>query len=806
MLISLNWINEFVDIHDLDPHALAERITMASAEVEHVTVFGQEIEGIVVGRVVEWRKHPDSKKLSLPKVDIGGEIVESVCGAPNCREGLLTVFCKAGGRIRGVGTVQARKVGGYPSNGVCCSPAECGLGDTHEQIVELPETFRPGDDIKTLAGIDDVVLEIDNKSLTHRPDLWGHYGFAREIAALVGRPLKPLPHLSPDTLKGRSTRRVPVTVEDADGCPRYSCLRFDNLRPLPSPLWMQVRLYHCGLRAISLAVDLTNYLLLELGQPMHAFDAEKIQSIRVASLREPIRFTTLDGIERTVPPNTVLICDGEQPIALAGIMGGLNSEVSENTTSVVLESANFNPYRIRRASIEIGHRTDSSLRFEKSLDPAMTVQAIGRFALLLREIDPGVTIGSELEDVDFTQKAPVELCVTAREIDRAVGEHVPAERVVDILRRLSFDVQQDGDVFRVVVPTFRATKDVTIAADVVEEVARVYGYDRVPATAPRVRLERYRFNYQRQLERRAKRTLAQRFGLLEAHTYPWVYDPWLKRLGEREPGDTLAGQPVMRLSNAPAPETARLRPSLVPNLLALIERNQQWADRLGFFEIGSVFVACEDGCAETTALGIVLADRLAREGHDGMFFQLKGLIEWLFRVLRNTTPTFLPFNNDTLPSPWVHPCKGCWITLADTSLGHFGSIQPEHLPEFARGTRLALCEINFGALAAIPEQRVTAAPIPRFPLVDLDFSFLVDETVRFADVERTIARLNHPLFRSSRLVDVYSGETLPPGKKSFAVRVIIGADDRTLKSKEIDEFNARMIACLEAAGYVVRTG
>lgn len=806
MLISLNWINDFVDIRDLSAEEVARRITMASAEVEGIVRHGEELEGIVAGRIVAWQKHPESKKLSLAKVDIGGEIVESVCGAPNCREGLLTAFCKAGGKVAGVGTVEARRVGGQPSNGVCCSPYECGLGDDRGAIVELPETFCPGDDLLVLAGVRDAVIEIDNKSLTHRPDLWGHYGFAREIAAILRRPLKALPAWPVERLRGQHPRRVEVRVEDREGCPRYSCLRFDGLAGgAVSPLWMQTRLLHCGLRAINLAVDLTNYILLELGQPTHAFDADKIETIRVASTTEVIRFVTLDGVERSVPPGVLMIYDRDTPVALAGVMGGGNSEVGPATTSVLLESANFNAYRVRRATVELGHRTDSSARFEKSLDPALTVQAIGRFAHLLSQCCPQAVIGSELADVDHSAKEPPVIRVSGRALRRAIGAEIDAETIESILSALCFDVRRQGDEFSVGVPSFRATRDVSIPADLVEEVARIYGYDNIAPRPPAIQLEPYRFNPHRQLERQAKRLLAQRFSLLELHAYPWHDDHWLAKLGETEV-DAVAGVRAVRLVNPPAPEYARLRTSLIPGLLAAAAHNQPWREEIGLFELASVFAATPAGeCQERKALAAVLTDRRATQGHDAWYFRLKGMVEWLVWALKQRAPEFVPFEPDAPAAPWSHPRKGCWIELDGARLGHFALLRPDLFRLYPKGARVALMELDFDRLADAAAGRATYAPIPRFPLVELDFSLLLDEKVRYREVIARMETFEDPLLRGVHLIDAYSGERLPAGKKSLTFRMVIGSDEGTLTSKEIAGFSARLIARLEQCGWQVRT-
>lgn len=372
MFVSINWIKEYVDLEGLDVKKLIDNFTLATAEVEEVYVKGAEIKNVVVGEILSVEPHPQSQKLHLLKVDAGSKVADIVCGAPNVREGMKVALALAPAHVPGA-EITETAIAGFKSEGMCCSGKELGISDDHSGILELKTSAANGTDIKDIYPIDDIVFEVDNKSLTNRPDLWGHYGIAREFAALTGRELKPL-ELGDLSYDGDYT--VPVSIGREDLVYRYTALKMDNITVSESPLDMQIRLYYCGMRAINLLADVTNYIMLEVGQPTHAFNAAMIDSIRVDTPEEPMKFTTLDGIERDIDEETLMIYNNDTPVAIAGIMGGLDSEIVEDTGAVVLESACFDGVSVRKSSSRLAHRTDSSARYEKMLDPELTMVSI----------------------------------------------------------------------------------------------------------------------------------------------------------------------------------------------------------------------------------------------------------------------------------------------------------------------------------------------------------------------------------------------------------------------------------------------
>ena len=517
MLVSINWIKDYVDLDGCDIKELINKFTLATAEVEDIYYMGRDVQNVVVGEIKTLENHPESKKLHLLTVDIGDKTVNCVCGAPNVRVGQKVAFATAGGRVV-AGEIGKATVAGYESEGMCCSEKELGISDENSGIMELDPSYKNGTDIKELFPIDDIVFEVDNKSLTNRPDLWGHYGIAREFAALTGRELKPLDLADLDS---DSENVVPVTIGDTEHVFRYSCLRMANITKHVSPMEIRIRLFYCGMRPINLLADLTNYIMLEIGQPTHAFDATKIDHIKVDMPKEDIDFTTLDGTTRKADTNTLLIYNHDEPVAIAGIMGGLDSEIVGDTSSVVLESANFDGICVRKSSSRLGLRTDASARYEKMLDPELTLVAIKRFVKLVKDIDSDAVIDSKLTD-EYAKKYPqITLTFDKAYVDRYTGIEISNERIIHTLTLLGFGVDEKDGVFTVTVPSWRATKDVTIKADIIEEITRIYGYDNFEITTTRSPLKPVHSAPERLVGDEIKDILVKKYSMHEVHSYIW---------------------------------------------------------------------------------------------------------------------------------------------------------------------------------------------------------------------------------------------------------------------------------------------
>jgi len=480
MIISLNWIKEYVNLDGIEVDELVKRFGLSTAEIEGVEHRGDDIENVVVAEILSVENHPESKKLHILKVNDGsGEPVQVVCGAPNVRVGLKTYFARVGGNVRGL-KIKPAKLAGVDSFGMCCGGNELGIESDESGIVELDSSLPVGKSIKEILPVDDYLIEIDNKSLTNRPDLWGHYGIAREFSAIFKRELKPLK--TEDLSKYSSLQPINVKVETPN-CFRYSAITVENVLTHKSPDIMKLRLNYCGMRDINLLADMTNYLMLEMGQPMHAFDNDIVKGITVIETDKEINMQTLEGENHEIQKDSLVICDDERvPVAIAGIKGGLKSGISENTTKLLLESACFDCVAIRKTSRKIGLITDASLRYEKSLDPEMCVTAIERLVYLLKQAEPKINVTSSLTDVYNYHYPKHEILIDTDFLSRRGGVQISTEDAVDTLTRLGFNVEILDFVqgkLRVEVPSFRGTKDVSIKEDLVEEIFRMYGYDNI---------------------------------------------------------------------------------------------------------------------------------------------------------------------------------------------------------------------------------------------------------------------------------------------------------------------------------------
>ncbi len=631
MFLSMNWISDFVDLSGLDKLDLIHKFSLSTAEVENDIFFkGSAVSGVVVAEIKSVEDHPNSKKLHLLKVDAGeAELTDVVCGAPNVRVGMKTAFAKVGAKIGEI-TIEPRPLAGYMSCGMCCSEHEIGISDDHSGIMEITDDVPNGTDLKDIYEIDDIVFEVDNKSLTNRPDLWGHYGIAREFAALAGRPLKPLD--VEDLSVYDDMQKVDLKIEDPL-CYRYSCLQVENITRSVSPVNMRIRLYYCGMRAINFLADLTNYLMLEMGQPMHAFDSRKVGAIRIKRFDKPFVFKTLDGVDRNVDENTLMICNGDIPVAIAGIMGGLDSEIVEDTTTLTLESATFDAASIRKSTVRLAHRTDASMRYEKSLDPELTVPAIARFLNLLKKYDNGVKVVSALTDEYAFRYDTVELSFTKSFVDRYTGIEIGNDTIVKTLQSLGFKVKLDGDTFDVVVPSWRATKDVTMNADIIEEITRIYGYDNFEIHTTRSPLYPVRMDEVKRNEEKIKDILVKRYSLHELHSYVWAYYDELKDLG-------IEVEDNIKLANATNPNIETIRNSMIPTQLCQVKTNVGYSPEFGIFEIGRVVTGMtEDNlCVEKKMLAITLYSK-TQEVKD-LYFKLRDILAVITSDVKHKLPDF----------------------------------------------------------------------------------------------------------------------------------------------------------------------
>ena len=788
MFLSMNWISDFVDLSGLDKLELIHKFSLSTAEVENDIFFkGADISGIVVAEIKSVENHPDSKKLHLLKVDAGdGELTDVVCGAPNVRVGMKTAFAKVGAQIGEI-TIAPRKLAGFTSNGMCCGEAEIGISDDNSGIMEITDDLPNGTDLKSVYEIDDIVFEVDNKSLTNRPDLWGHYGIAREFAALAGRPLKPLD--TEDLSVYEKLAKVDLKIEDPL-CYRYSCLQVENIKRSVSPVNMRIRLYYCGMRAINFLADLTNYLMLEMGQPMHAFDSRKVGKIRIKRFDKPFVFQTLDGVERNVDENTLMICNDNTPVAIAGIMGGLDSEIVDDTTTLTLESATFDAASIRKSTVRLAHRTDASMRYEKSLDPEMTDVAIARFLNLLKKYDNGAEVVSALTDEYAFRYDTVELNFTKAFVDRYTGIKIDNDTIVKTLQSLGFTVSLNGDAFDVTVPSWRATKDVTMNADIIEEITRIYGYDNFAVHTTRSPLYPVRVDEVKRSEEKIKDILVKRYNLHELHSYVWAYYDEMKALG-------MEVEDNIKLLNATNPNIETIRNSMIPTQLCQVKTNVGYAPSFGIFEIGRVVTGMtEDNlCVEKKMLAITLysKDQEVKE----LYFALRDMLAVITDDVKHRQLTFA----EAAPKhSFEHPVNLNTILLDGNAVGTIGIVHPTVGKKIDKKASIVFAEMDMQAFADVKNASIVYDEPSKFPPMDYDISVVVPDGVLFADMAKCWENEGNGILKSAKPVDSYDTESF----HSETIRFEFSSNERTLSSAEVQEIMDKIVANLAALDVKLR--
>ena len=786
MFVSVNWIKDYVDLSGLDVKKLINQFTLATAEVEDIIVKGEDIDKVVVGQILTVENHPDSKKLHLLTVDVGSKVCNIVCGASNVRVGMKVALALAGGRVP-AGEINIAKVAGYESEGMCCSAKELGLSDDHNGIMDLDTDAPLGTSIKDIYPIDDIIFEVDNKSLTNRPDLWGHYGIAREFAALTGRELKPL---TLGDLSYDGDYEVPVSIGREDLVYRYSALKMDNITVNESPLAMQIRLYYCGMRAINFLADVTNYIMLEIGQPTHAFNANMISNIVVTTPKEKMNFTTLDSVERVIDEDTLMIWNGDTPVAIAGIMGGLDSEIIEDTGSVVLESACFDGISVRKSSSRLGHRTDASARYEKMLDPELTMDAVGRFVALVKANDPGAKVASKLADKYVRKYPEISLSFDKKYVDKYTGIDISDERIVKTLTSLGFGVQSENGNYTVSVPSWRATKDVTIKADIIEEITRVYGYDNFQITTTRSPLKPVPNDYSRMEDENIKDILVKKYAMHEVNSYIWTDGRKYKKLGI----DVEDNVKVLNIENS---ENGILRNSMLPTLLVMANENKNFADTYGIFEIGRVVDGTkENGTAnERKRLGVVLYDKSGDE--KALYFKALEVINCIVTSIKQQKPDYKKISPE---HNWQHPKNTAEISVFGKKFGTICTLHPSNRTKFDKTAAVVCFEFDMNFFNSINASALSFNESSEMQPLWYDISLIIGKSTRFSDLEKCWIKENITELESVKVVDTFEKDNL----KSVTVRFNFVAMDRTLEMEEVQGFIDRIVANLSSIGVVPR--
>jgi phenylalanyl-tRNA synthetase beta chain len=772
MNFSYNWLRELVGGLNADPNLLGRLITMKTAECEGVHAYAPHLAEVTVARVLAVEPIPGSHNVKA-RVQAGryGERTV-VCGAPNCRPGMATVYVPPGVKL---GALEIRKIpiSGVESDGMLASGAELGVNRDHSGILDLPGASF---DLQP-----DHIIEIDNKSLTHRPDLWGHLGMAREVAAITGGALR-------DPVKlnriPRGDAPVRVEIEDYELCPRYSALVFENVTVQPSPLWLQYRLEAIGLNPINNIVDVTNYVMAELAEPMHAFDADKLRgdTIYARPARSGERILALNGEQYELALSNLVIADQGGPIAIAGVIGGAASAISESTTRIVLESANFQAASIRKTSAALKLRTDASMRFEKSQDPVNTIRALARAVELFEIVSPGIRVKGGLADAFREPPAAAPIRLPLDWLGRKLGRVVAKQDVRSILESLEFKVDEiEPGVFSVTVPSWRATKDISIKDDLVEEVGRIIGYDSITPRAPLVAAQAPPPNEERAFHHRVRDLMVDN-GFTEVYNYSFVSDEAAARFG-------FAPEQHVRVENPIAADQNLLRISLLPNIWKNIVENSKHFDSFRLFEIGREIHKRDSDLPHE--IPHLTAAMYTRHG-DGVaeLFELK-------RVALCLLPAILA--EPAEGRPYEHPARAARLSVDGEIIGRLFELHPS----LVETGRAAVLDLDLHALERLTPREKRYTPIRRFPTSDFDLSVVTELRTPVGEIESQLKQLGGAELVAIEFLRQYSGAPLPPGAKSVSFRLTIGAG-RTLSSDEVGAVRQRIIDAMRSRGYDLR--
>ncbi len=791
MKVLLNWLKEYVDF-DLSPFELADRLSNAGIPVESVKYLGEKLDQVVVGEIVEITPHPQATHLSLCQVSVGKENLSVVCGAPNIEVGQKVPVALPGAILPNNMRIEEVNIKGALSQGMICSEAELGAGDDTSGILVFPKETAIGTEVKKVLGLDDYLIEFE--ITPNRPDCLGIIGISREVAALLKRGLKkPLVKLT--EIEESISSKVKIEIADPYLCPRYSARLITGVKIAPSPPWMQRRLRFSGIRPINNVVDITNYVMLETGQPLHAFDFEMLaqSTIIVRRAHNGERITTLDGVERELDSTMLVIADAQNPVALAGIMGGSTSEVSPKTQSILLESAHFAPSSILRTSRKLGLLTEASARFEKGVDPSGTIYAVERAAQMIKEISGG-NIYRQTLDLYPKPRLPWVVNLRPWRVNQILGTNLTMNEINSILKGLDLDVAEEQGIFKVFIPTFRF--DLEREIDLIEEVAREYGYSKIASTLPE-RGKPGGLSLKQKLKKEI-RNFAISSGFWEVFTYSFInpasFD-YLK-LNPNHPW-----RKVLKIANPLSQDQSVMRTSLLPGLLEVLQRNvNRGIQNLAFFEIGVVFQPKDDAIlpdeCEKIALALLGSWRgrvWYRKEEKIDFFDGKGFLEALFNRLG-----IEGWRLEKINQPFFHPERGAQVVFNSKVLGIIGELYYEVSKEYDLPENPILIELELGEILNLANLSRSFKEIPRYPPVVYDVAVILDESIPSQKVRDVILKAGEKLLEKVEVFDIYQGKKIPKGKKSLAFSLTFRSLERTLTEEEAKEVFHRVIAVLQS--------
>ncbi len=799
MKVSLNWIRDYVQLPaDADLKKLAYDLTMSTVEVEDTIELAKQFDHMVVGVINTIEQHPNADKLRVCMTDIGGRVESIVCGGSNLREGMKVAVALPGSVCRWHGEgepveIKKSKLRGVDSYGMICGAVEIGLADlfpTKEEahILDLSDFDAPaGTPLADALDLNDIILEIDNKSMTNRPDLWGHYGIAREIAALYDLPMKAFPRFDRNVA---NTAGFHVTVEDAERCPRMTGTQIENVCVKPAPYWMQVRIWKTGMRPINALVDITNYVMLATGQPSHAYDSDHIAGhiiVRRAKAGETL--TLLNGKELPLSTDDLTIADDAGIVGLAGVMGGAKDSILPTTSKVILEIANFQAAGIRRTALRYDNRTEASARYEKAIDPERCDQALDLSMQLFSDLYPEMKVTGLVDEYPRHLKQ-AEIDVPLSWLERRLGKRLPPEEIRHKMELLGYGISFSGDNMHVVVPTWRSTGDVSIQADIMEEVARMYGYENFEAEPITTTFDGAINQLDKDLERRIKEYLAIRCGMQEIFTYPWMEESYVNAVLQSTEG-------ILSLSTPPSPAERFVRSSLLPNLCKAVVKNERYFDEFSIFETAQVFrdenyTSPYDPREKLPSQRKNVAGAFVTTDKDitALFRKAKGVVEMMARYVHMETLTF----RQTEKPVWADNVVWLNIYRGEEKVGDLALLSKKVSMDCGiKNLNVMLFQLDQDSLVPLKSRTNTFTHMAEYPMTDYDISLLLDGSVQWKDVLQTVGGIKSELLHGASFVDEYRGKQVPAGKKSLTLRLSIGSKEKTLTSSEIEEVASNVL-------------
>lgn len=783
MLVPLKWLKDYVDLN-INTKSFGDAMTMSGSKVEAIEEMGKEIENVVVGKILKVERHPDADKLVVTQIDIGSETIQIVTGANNIKEGDYIPVALSGSSLPGGVKIKKGKLRGIESNGMLCSAQELAipLDNLPEELLDgiyiLDKEYPLGKDIKEVLGLNDAVVEFEITN--NRPDCLSMIGIAREAAATFGAKLK-YPEIAVAENNEDISSYVSIEVKNGELCPRYTARVVKNVKIQPSPGWMQDRLLKAGVRPINNIVDITNYVMLEMGQPMHAFDLEKLagSKIIVRNAVEGEKITTLDEVERPLNDSMLVIADQDRAIAIAGIMGSSNSEIDENTKTLVFEGANFLSTNIRLSSKKLGLRTEASGRFEKGIDTELAETALERACNLVQLLGAGEVVGGK-KDIYSKLKQNRHIKLDTERARKFIGADISTDKMKEYLEALEFTVDSN---FNVTIPTFR--DDIEGEADLIEEITRIYGYENIPSKLMDTTFTQGGKTYKQKLVDRAKNILTAQ-GLFEVFTYSFVSPGVFNKINLKAESPL---RNAIKLINPLGEEQSIMRTTLIPNIMDVIARNYNRKIEEGqFFELSKVYLTeklpLTDLAEEREVLTIGMYGNID-------FFDLKGAVENLMEELNIRAYRILSSNNDSM-----HPGRTAELIINNKRIGWLGEAHPDMLDNYGVPVRAYIAELNFDEIVYLSNPEIKYKALPKYPSVSRDIAVVVNEEITAGQIEEIIRNKGGKTVEEVKLFDIYRGSQIEKGYKSMAYAITYRSDEKTLTEEEISKVHNKILNSL----------